>query len=101
MTLIRVPRTDFARRLKELRVAAGLSQFELATKVGISHTAISKLEADQRQPLWPVVVALARALGCATDDFLGEDDMKKPAAPTTDEYQDEDRATRRSRSKKS
>jgi hypothetical protein len=43
----------------------------------VTVSTIFKLEADQRQPLWPIVVALAAGLGCATDDFLGDEDLKR------------------------
>jgi transcriptional regulator with XRE-family HTH domain len=100
MPVVRVQKTDFARRLRQLRDAAGLTQFELSKKVGITHSAISRLERGERSPLWEVVVAMCRAMKVTPNQFLGPDDLKESPA-RADADQDEDRATKRPRSKKS
>jgi transcriptional regulator with XRE-family HTH domain len=64
----------FARKLKELRDAAGLSQGQLAEEAGLSQKAISLLEAGNRQPTWDTVCRIADALGAKLDQF------REPAA---------------------
>lgn len=59
----------FAKRLKELRTAAGISQQELAHRVGMALSAIAKLEQDVTVPTWPTVVKLAAALGVSCEAF--------------------------------
>ncbi len=62
---------NFAGRLRELRMAKGMSQAELARVSGIGQGRISHLE-DGQAPTWPTLVALAEALGCTCQDFLAE-----------------------------
>lgn len=74
------PKTGFGARLKALREAASLTLAELATSSGMHPQALVKLERGEREPQWASVIALARALGIATDAFLGEEE-KPPAEP--------------------
>jgi transcriptional regulator with XRE-family HTH domain len=68
----------FARRLRELREAAGLSRKELAGRAGLkSEAGIRNLEQGLRLPTWPTVVALSKALGVPCDAFL-----QPPGEPT-------------------
>lgn len=60
---------DFAGALRRLRDRAGLTQQALADRAGISRKYLSELERGLQQPSWPVVLGLAAALGCRTDDF--------------------------------
>jgi len=48
--------------LKERRLASGLSQARLAEAAGISRTAVTMIEAGQRNPTLFVCHALAKAL---------------------------------------
>ena len=66
----------FAGRLRELREGAGLTQPELAERVGTTVRNISRLETGVQEATWPTVVALAKAFGVSCDAFLQE-----PAAP--------------------
>jgi transcriptional regulator with XRE-family HTH domain len=70
MVALMPPRTGFASRLRAIRDAAGLTQVVLAERAGLSLGTLLKLENGQREPHWSSVVALAKALGCKTDDFL-------------------------------
>jgi transcriptional regulator with XRE-family HTH domain len=65
---------SFARRLRELREAAGLSQYELAKQSGVSKQALSKLERGERQPSWETVRKLARALNVSVAAFDEDDE---------------------------
>jgi transcriptional regulator with XRE-family HTH domain len=62
----------FARRLKELREQAGLTQQQLAEKAGMHKLTVAKLEQGIREPSWATVQALADALGVNTDAFRQE-----------------------------
>lgn len=62
----------FGQRLRELRKAKGITQRELANKVGISFTYISKIEnISAPPPREEVIVALAYALDVDADELLG------------------------------
>ncbi|MGE5584030.1 MAG: helix-turn-helix domain-containing protein [Bacillota bacterium] len=61
-------------RIRERRLALGLSQTELGRMVGYSHRAISMLELGQWQdPRVSVALKLAKALGCRVEDIFGID----------------------------
>jgi transcriptional regulator with XRE-family HTH domain len=60
----------FSAKLKSLRIAAGLSQKELAEKAGLSQASISSMEQGRYDPVWSSVVAVAKALGVSIDVFL-------------------------------
>ncbi|WP_439622349.1 helix-turn-helix domain-containing protein [Gemmata sp.] len=68
----------FAQRLKELREAAGMTQYRLAQTSGLSKQTISQLEKGTNEPSWDTVRKLARALGIATDDFDTASDQAEP-----------------------
>jgi transcriptional regulator with XRE-family HTH domain len=53
----------FTRQLVALREAAGLSQYELARRSGLTKQAISRLEQGNQGPAWETVQRLALALG--------------------------------------
>src|SRR5262245_42475891 len=59
----------FADRLKDLRETAGISQYELAKRSGLSRQALSNLELGNREPTWETVRTLARALGVSVAEF--------------------------------
>jgi transcriptional regulator with XRE-family HTH domain len=62
----------FSARLRELREAAGLTQEQLAGRVGVKRDAVARWEARVREPSWSNVVALAEALGVECGAFLEE-----------------------------
>jgi transcriptional regulator with XRE-family HTH domain len=74
------PATGFGRRLKEVREARGLSQQQLADQAGLHLMTVSKLERGVQEPAWPLVLALASALGASCEDFRGA-----PSPPTSAE----------------
>ncbi len=70
-------------RIKQARMASGLSLRALAEKVGVSAMAISKYERDESVPSSGVLLSLAKALGVRTEYFfrrvvieLTKDDVK-------------------------
>ena len=57
-------------RLRSLRLAAGLTQLDLAAQSGITHEAISSLELGNRAPRAETVRRLANALGIEPADLV-------------------------------
>jgi transcriptional regulator with XRE-family HTH domain len=66
------PQTGFGERLRELREGAGLTQQQLGDRAGCHTMTIAKLEAATQEPAWPLVLALAQALGVGPNAFLQE-----------------------------
>lgn len=64
------PDTGLGGRLRALREGRGLTQAQLAEAAGVSLRALSYYEGGTAQPVWPVVIALARALGATPNDLL-------------------------------
>jgi transcriptional regulator with XRE-family HTH domain len=62
----------FGEKLQRLREQAGLSQSGLADKAGLSVRSIQNWEQGHRGPSAQAVLALAKALGIAAEDLLGE-----------------------------
>lgn len=64
-------RPPFARHMTELRQAAGLTQMQLAEKVGVHHSSIAFWELSGTPPRGEVLPRLAEALAVSTDTLLG------------------------------
>jgi transcriptional regulator with XRE-family HTH domain len=65
-----LPAVTLAERVYMARSRCGLSQGELAKRVGCPRTYISKLETSAFSPYLPQVVRLAIGLGCPIADIL-------------------------------
>jgi transcriptional regulator with XRE-family HTH domain len=65
----------FAKRLKQLRTASGLSQTELADRAGMNRFGIAKLEQGVREPSWGTALRLAKALGVSVAEFATKDEI--------------------------
>ena len=63
---------SFGKKLREAREAIGLSQKDLATKIGSVHTVIGRYERDEMKPSIDVVKRLAEELGTTVGYLLGE-----------------------------
>jgi transcriptional regulator with XRE-family HTH domain len=63
--------TDFGARLAELRQAAGYSQRELASELGISQRMVAYYEGETDYPPAGILSDLARVLGVSVDQLLG------------------------------
>jgi transcriptional regulator with XRE-family HTH domain len=66
--------TDIGGKLKEERLRTGMSQKELADKVGLTPSFVSQLESDQVSPSLSTFVQLCRALDISPGRFLKEDE---------------------------
>ena len=57
-------------KLRAAREAAGLTQTQLADKVGVQQRDISRWENGRREPGVLIVKKMAQALGCSMDDLV-------------------------------
>ena len=63
----------------------GWSQRELARRANISHTTISQVIAEVRQPSWDFCASIARALGEPVDHVFVLAGLKRPPLPAVEE----------------
>lgn len=71
------PKTLFGQRLRELRLAATLSQEELAHKAGVDRTYVSSCERGHRNLTLEVIVKFAHALRVKPSTLLSKlDDIE-------------------------
>ena len=71
---------DFGARLKNYRLAKGMTQQDLADAIGVSNKTVSRWESGGGYPDVGLLVPLAEALGVTVDDLLNE---KKPVRTMT------------------
>ncbi|MBR1865277.1 MAG: helix-turn-helix transcriptional regulator [Lachnospiraceae bacterium] len=60
-------------KLKDLRIKYGLSQKDVATRLGISPSIVSGYETGDRTPSTENLLALSYLYNCTTDYLLGRD----------------------------
>ncbi|MCC6808504.1 MAG: helix-turn-helix transcriptional regulator [Deltaproteobacteria bacterium] len=70
----------FGPRLARLRHAAGYTQREFATQVGISHRMIAYYEAQAKHPPTHIMAVLSKLLGVSADELLGIKPVKEKRA---------------------
>lgn len=68
---------DFGSLLKDLRLKSGLTQKQLADKIGITKSVISYYELQERQPSPDVIIKLANVFHVSADYLLGINDVNK------------------------
>jgi transcriptional regulator with XRE-family HTH domain len=64
----------FAQRLVDLRKKAGLTQEQLADRVGLKKKAISECENERSYPSYTVLMKMADVFDCSLDYLTGRDD---------------------------
>ena len=74
----------YGEKIKAKRKAMGLSQEDLAEKLGVTRQAVSKWEMDRAQPTTSNLRELAQVFSVDMAYFIGEDDSKKEASPLGD-----------------
>ena len=72
---------EFSVRLKELRVDNDMSQTELAEKLNLKASAISKYEKGITQPSIDTLKNLAEIFSVTVDYLIGMSDIKNPENP--------------------
>ncbi len=60
----------FNENLKEMRVSAGLTQKQLAEKLGVLERTISYWESGKRECDFDTLIKIAKCFGCSIDDLL-------------------------------
>ena len=83
---------ETANRLYELRKQQGLSQEELAEKLGVSRQAVSKWERSEASPDTDNLIALAKIYGLTLDELVyGEKAGEEKTEPETEAKNDTDK----------
>ena len=62
---------DFGQKLKELRLQSGLTQKQLADKIGVTKSVVSYYELQERYPSPEVLIKLSSIFHVTTDYLLG------------------------------
>ena len=70
----------FEEKLVMLRKSQGLSQEELADRIGVSRQAVSRWELGSTMPDAPNLVKLADLFEVTTDYLLGQSEEREPGA---------------------
>lgn len=70
----------YGEKIKAKRKAMGLSQEDLAEKLGVTRQAVSKWEMDRTQPTMTNLRELAQVFSVNMAYFIGKDDSKKEEA---------------------
>ena len=65
-------RKQFGARIKSTRKSLGLTQADLAKKIGVTKQAITTYETGIREPSFRNLIKLSRVLNVTTDWLLGE-----------------------------
>jgi transcriptional regulator with XRE-family HTH domain len=68
-------------RLRELRERVGLTQAQLAEKMGVQRLAVARWEAGSREPSWTTILALCNVLGVDCRAFTQDPVERDPAGP--------------------
>jgi transcriptional regulator with XRE-family HTH domain len=78
------PASEFGERLTALRKARGLTQVQLADKIGSTQRAVSRYETIADRAPAPVLAKLAHALDVSTDELLGVKRIRAAASLADD-----------------
>ena len=65
------PTSNYATNLKRIRTKLGVSQEQLATKIGVSKSMISRVESGERHLKAENLKKAASALMCSVKDLTG------------------------------
>jgi len=73
------PQRAFGQRVRELRLAAGMTQEDLAERCGLFRTYLSRIETGRANPTLTMIHALATSLGVTVPVFF--DATAEPTKP--------------------
>ena len=82
---------EIANRLVELRKKNGLSQEELADKLGLSRQAVSKWERAESSPDTDNLICLAKLYNISLDDLLNTDQSLEELSKEVKEKEEEEK----------
>lgn len=71
----------FGSRLKQLRQQMGLSQQELANRIGLNRSTYARYETDDNQADYQTLQKLADFFGTSVDYLLGRTSVARPTQP--------------------
>lgn len=74
--------TKIGAQIKQLRLAAGMTQRELAQRINVGNTTLSQYENGARVPSDEVKLKIAMVFGVSVDYLLGATDSREPISPT-------------------
>lgn len=69
----------FSEKLKKLRVKNNMTQDDLADRIFVTRTAISKWETDNGYPSIESLKLLAKLFGTSVDELISDEDVKQKA----------------------
>lgn len=72
----------FGAALRRVRLAAGMSQEQLALEASVQRNFISLIETGQNQPTIGTIVKLARALGMKASELVAEAESRSHREPS-------------------
>jgi len=61
-------------RVREKRLALGMTQGDLADRVGVSRQSINSIERERYIPSLPLALRFARVFGCTVDELFRLED---------------------------
>lgn len=70
--------TKIGAQIKQLRLAAGMTQRELAQRINVGNTTLSQYENGARVPSDEVKLKIAMVFGVSVDYLLGATDSREP-----------------------
>jgi transcriptional regulator with XRE-family HTH domain len=81
-----LPPSGFGAALRRIRHEKGMTQKQLAEAAGLHPNSVAKMEREEVEPSWQVVLAFSTALGVDCTAFSGflagnREDEKPPAKP--------------------
>ena len=81
-------KSNIGKTIKKHRKLAGLSQDELAAKIGVKRQTISSWEVDRTEPSIQDVQAMAKVFGCKVSDLIPDRTVYQVALEKTfiDDY---------------
>lgn len=65
--------------VRQIRKSKGVSQVELAEKIGVSQAMLCQIERGTKSLSLPLGVDIAKALGCTIDDIINDTSKIKTA----------------------
>ena len=69
--------TSLTNGIQDCRIKAGLTQMELADKIGVSRQTIISIEKGTCVPSVVLALRLSKVLGCSVEKLFNESDCKR------------------------